>query len=330
MARTKNMLVVLVMLAALAGCAAQPFEVPVISTSGDLPALEGESGGGMTLADLLAIPPQTPLALYTQEGGIVATSAEAQVKARRGELTYQGQALLGIVQDPPSFYTTAAYSWALEQVEGGERALVILIDGLGYGVYSRALAEGIIPNLAQGEGEVALAVYRPVTNAGLAAIVTGQTPDKSGIHDRSNRQPQTPDILGILAGKGRRGILVEGAINILDLDGEVSLNSDMNGDGFSDDEIHASALARIREGYDYMLVHYHSLDDAGHDYGPWASEAQERLAVLDQDVGELLAAWPGPVLVVADHGMHATADGGSHGDFCHEDMLVPLITFPGR
>ena len=88
------MLVVLVLLAALAGCAAQPFEVPVISTSGDLPA-RGESGGSMTLADLLAIP-QTPLPCTRR--GIVATSARLRSRPG-GELTYQGQALLGIVQD---------------------------------------------------------------------------------------------------------------------------------------------------------------------------------------------------------------------------------------
>lgn len=330
MVRKRIIPVMLIMLVALAGCAAQPPEVPVISASANLPALKGEFRGSKALADLLAVPEDTALVLYTQEGGIVQASAAAQVKVRRGEVTWQGKALRGIVLDPPPLFNTQAYSWALDQVEKGERALVILIDGLGYGVFERALAQGMVPNLAQGEAAAALTVYRPVTNAGLSAVLTGQTPDKSGIHDRSNRQPQTPDILGTLADMGKRGILLEGAINILDLDGEVDLNSDMNGDGFSDDDIHAAALAHIGKGYDYMLVHYHSLDDAGHEFGPWAPETQGRLAVMDQYVGELLAAWPGPVLVVADHGMHETAEGGSHGDFCYEDMLVPLITFPGR
>lgn len=324
-----SMIILLTMLT-LAACAREATPVPVVSASANLYNLEGDFRGSKTLAELMSVPEDTALALYTQAGSIIQTNAAQEVKARSGTINFQGQALRGIFLDPPALLNTYAFHWSLDQIDDGQQAMVVLIDGLGYEVYMEALEKGLVPNLAQGEEVEALTVYRPVTNAGLAAILTGETPDKNGIHDRSYREPQVPDILQVLTDRGKTGVVIEGAINILDLGGEVVLSVDMNDDGYSDDEILAAALAKIDDGYDYMLVHFHSLDDAGHSYGPKAPETMDRLVVLDQYMRSLLDSWPGPVLVAPDHGMHETEDGGNHGDFRYEDLMVPLIFFPGR
>ena len=39
------------------------------------------------------------------------------------------------------------------------------------------------------------------------------------------------------------------------------------------------------------------------------------MSVVDAYVGELFAAWEGSRIVLADHGMHKTGDGGNHGEF---------------
>lgn len=326
----RKLLIVALLAALLSACAGgNPHPVPVITSAANLPDLEPEAfRGAKTLAELLGISEDTDLVLYTEDGAITPVTGSARMVVRGGRLLAEGgHPIRGIVLDPPELINTEAYSWAHGKVQAGNRALVIVIDGMGYEYYTWATEQGLAPNLARGQVREALTVFTPVTNAGMAAILTGVTPDKSGIHHRGHRQPQVTDILGSLKDLGMSGVVIEGDINILDLQGEVILNLDTNGDGTSDDEIQATALTQAGLDWDYMLVHYHSLDDAGHSFGPWSEEANGRMAILDQYVGALLSVWPGPVLVVADHGMHETNEGGRHGQFRYEDMFVPIIYF---
>lgn len=326
----RKLLIVALLAVFLSACAGgNPQPVPVITSAANLPNLEPDAfRGAKTLAELLGISEDTALVLYTEDGAITPAAGADRVAVRGGRLQAEGgHPIRGIVLEPPELINTEAFSWAHGQVQAGNRALVIVIDGMGYEYYTWAAEQGLAPNLVQGQVREALTVFTPVTNAGMAAILTGVTPDKSGIHHREHRQPQVMDILGALADLGKSGVVIEGDINILDLQGEVILNLDANGDETSDDEIQATALTQAALNWDYMLVHYHSLDDAGHSFGPWSEEANGRMVILDQYVGELLSVWPGPVLVVADHGMHETSEGGSHGQFRYEDMFVPIIYF---
>jgi predicted AlkP superfamily pyrophosphatase or phosphodiesterase len=82
---------------------------------------------------------------------------------------------------------------------------------------------------------------------------------------------------------------------------------------------------------DLFWVHFHGIDDAGHTYGPGAPEEAETLREVDAAVGELLDALPAQtlVLIFADHGMHAVAEGerqGNHGNLIVRDMLIPIWT----
>jgi len=50
----------------------------------------------------------------------------------------------------------------------------------------------------------------------------------------------------------------------------------------------------------------------------------------DDFIRALLSVWPGPVYIISDHGMHRQNDGGYHGAFRYEDMVVPFITVKGK
>ena len=45
--------------------------------------------------------------------------------------------------------------------------------------------------------------------------------------------------------------MIEGDTNILNLSTETMINLDGKGDGFKDDQIHASAMEEVYNGYDY-------------------------------------------------------------------------------
>jgi len=81
------------------------------------------------------------------------------------------------------------------------------------------------------------------------------------------------------------------------------------------------------KGFELMVVHFHSIDDMGHNFGDITGETMDEIKRLDMYVKELVSMWEGNVIITADHGMHSTEDGGSHGEFRYEDMIVPYIVF---
>jgi predicted AlkP superfamily pyrophosphatase or phosphodiesterase len=80
---------------------------------------------------------------------------------------------------------------------------------------------------------------------------------------------------------------------------------------------------------DLLLVHFHGIDDACHNFAPHSQEALTVINKTDELVRELCRMWPGKVIITADHGQHEVdEDGkkGNHGDFRASDLFIPLLT----
>lgn len=214
-----------------------------------------------------------------------------------------------------------------------ERAAIVVLDGLGYRQYEEALQAGRIPNLAAlGTPLVALTVYPPVTVVATASLLTGAPPAVHGVDRRGIRSTEAETLFDVVAQAGRRVVAVEGESLAFNLrNAELKLSGDRSGDGHTDDEVLANALAIVAEGLpDLLFVHWHGIDDAGHSYGPASDEFVARIEAVDAAVGELIAALPDDTLVVilADHGMHDVVEegrAGNHGHLIEEDMFVPIL-----
>lgn len=234
----------------------------------------------------------------------------------------------GLMVNPPSRSVMDNFYDASYYLEDGQKVLTLFIDGYSYDQYTYIKTHRPELFLASiSNVEQAITVFKPVTNAGFAAMVSGASPATNGVLDRSYRQVLVPTIFDLVRDLGHESILVEGNTNILQLSTEVLLNNDSNNDGYIDDEIFLSAQESIYEGYQYAMVHFHSVDDAGHDYGSLSEETIERLSVIDGYVETLAKAWDGKVIIVSDHGMHNSNDGGDHGEFRHEDLLIPYVIY---
>jgi hypothetical protein len=170
--------------------------------------------------------------------------------------------------------------------------------------------------------------FKPVTNVGFATMLTGVDPILHGVHDRSYRELSVPSIFDYCNEMGITNGLIEGDVQILSLNTETILNVDENNNGITDDEIHQTALNKIND-YEYLMVHYHSVDDFGHVYGAVVDETIGELKVIDGYVEELIAQWDGKVILLADHGMHSTEEAGDHGMFRIEDFVVPYVVLDG-
>ncbi|MBN1874382.1 MAG: alkaline phosphatase family protein [Anaerolineae bacterium] len=224
-------------------------------------------------------------------------------------------------------------------VAPASHVLLLFLDGFGYVRYQEALAVGLIPNLAAlGEPQVALTTYPPVTTASSASALTGAPPDIHGVTSRSIRKTDTETLCDVAVAAGKTFIAVEGnalAFNMRNAD--LTLSGDRDGNGSSDDNVLANALAVLNvQGMDDPLmpdilwVHFHGIDDAGHTYGPGAPEEEAKIREVDTAVGILLQALPSDtlVLIFADHGQHIVNEEtqlGNHNHLIERDMFIPIF-----
>ncbi|MDA3886236.1 MAG: alkaline phosphatase family protein [Candidatus Delongbacteria bacterium] len=235
----------------------------------------------------------------------------------------------GILIDPPKTSISNAYYDALHYIENGEKVMVIFLDGFSYIQYKYAIENNIAPYLNQlPAAQKATTYFKPVTNVGFATMITGKGPDDNGIHDRSCRKLNS-SIFTVLKEKGFSSKLVEANVSILDHGADEMLNIDKNGNGSIDDEVFYSAMKEIEKEYDYILVHFHEIDDMGHQFGPFGKETLEQIKTKDGYVKELVNNFDGRIIILADHGMHETEDGGTHCQTRCEDFIVPYITVAG-
>ncbi|HAA38382.1 MAG TPA: hypothetical protein DCE00_05870 [Firmicutes bacterium] len=236
----------------------------------------------------------------------------------------------GVIMNPPADSITNLYHDALHFLQQEEKVLLIYLDGFGFHQYKKAVAEGYAPFLASLPAAVkASSVYQPVTNAGFAAMITGTTPAENGVFSRKQMELKTPSIFAKAQELGKKAALIEGHIKILNTEVEPVLNLDTNGNGSNEDEIFAAAQQYIADGCDLLLVHSHSIDDAGHTYGDFHERTMAEIKLIDGYVERLVKAWDGRVIITADHGMHTTAEGGGHGEFRYEDLFVPYLVCEG-
>jgi hypothetical protein len=261
---------------------------------------------------------------YLSESGGIIEIAENQINyvSTSSDKTFRN--IEGVFIDPPNHSVMDSFYDVQHYLDQGMPVLIVFIDGFSYDEYENFIYHWPESFLASLEPfHRATTVFKPVTNAGYAAMVTGQPPSENGILDRSYREVKTETIFDYAEKKGLSHFVIEGNTSIITLNTELVLSNDVNDDGFSDDEIFDTGLEYVKEGYDLGLVHFHSVDDYGHLTGANSDEVMERVMTIDGYTRQLVENWEGKVIIVADHGMHSTSDGGSHGEFRSEDLIIP-------
>ncbi len=220
---------------------------------------------------------------------------------------------------------TNAYYHMIEYLGNDEKVMTVLLDGFSYNQFKMANNEDRIPFLSKYFIYPALSVFTPVTNSGLAAIITGQTPNVNGVHDRSLREMNVDSIFKYVIDNNKSSILLEGDIKILNTEIEPKLHIDLNKDGDIDDDIYESALIAAKGNYDLIFVHFHGIDDRGHNFGPYSDEVMDYIQTIDEYLQNLSEVWDGNIILVPDHGMYETTEGGGHGIVYQSDMVVPYF-----
>jgi len=250
-----------------------------------------------------------------------------QVQARITDLAPTAAAALGL----PAL--AQATGRPLE-APSARHVLVLLLDGLGYQHYVEARQQGLTPNLvALGEPLLGLTTYPPVTSVSMASLLTGAPPQVHGAWRRGIRQTEVQTLFDAASAAGLYVVVVEGESLPFNLrSAEIRLSGDRDGNGSTDDNVLANALAALDARMpDLLYVHFHGIDDAEHTYSPGAPEVSAVVRELDSAVGRIIEALPENtlVLILADHGQHlveADEEGrvGNHGSLIESDMFIPI------
>lgn len=237
--------------------------------------------------------------------------------------------IAGILADPPKLGITETYHDALYFLEKGDPILIIELDGWGYLMSRQAGEAGAQPFLSLQEQQKALAVYPTISQAGLASMVTGTTPSVHGVHTRNDREFVGEDIFAAAKAMGKTCAYIEGETSLIATSLAPKLSPDLGGEAGTDDEVASHALQAIAGRPDLLFVHFHGIDDVATEYGPYAQQTLDKIKEVDAYVRTLAEAWYGKVIITADHGLHETEDGGAHGSFTREDLLVPYCILDG-
>lgn len=213
-----------------------------------------------------------------------------------------------------------------------EHVLLLFLDGFGYLRFQEAEAAGLVPVLSDLDPPLlGMTTYPPITTVSTASLLTGAPPPIHGVETRGIRKTEQKTLLDAAAAAGLEAAAVEGEALSFQLRGaSFQLSGDRDGDGGTDDNVLSNALEVISGGMpDLLLVHFHGIDDLGHQYGPGAPEEQAKIREIDRAVGEILGALPPGTLVMifADHGMHQETGSdrvGNHRHLIERDMLIPM------
>lgn len=211
--------------------------------------------------------------------------------------------------------------------------LLIFLDAFGYVRYTEALEDDLIPYIATLDTPlVALTSYPPCTSVASASLLTGAPPTVNGADQRGIRKTEVETIFDVASAAGLRVVAVEGdALSFNLRNAEVTLSGDRDGNGGTDDNVLANTLAVLEDGMpDLFFVHFHGIDDQGHEHGPDAPAERTKISEVDAAVEQIIEAAPADTLVIifADHGMHLVDEQGrqgNHGHLIARDMFIPIF-----
>ncbi len=215
-----------------------------------------------------------------------------------------------------------------------DQVVLLFIDGLGFLDLQQSIQLELVPNMAAlAPAKMGLSTYPSITRVFTASLLTGLPPAQNGVTYKGRRQTQSKTILEIMQENNLTTILVEGNtlyFNNLN-DGDLRLTPDSDNDGYTDEETCRAGLSALAQNPDFLWVHLHGVDDAGHDSGRFTPQVQERITFSDNCVGQVWNMLPsGSLLVIiSDHGMHSAAGSeraGEHGTLMAEDRYNFLIT----
>jgi len=220
----------------------------------------------------------------------------------------------------------------LNRIEGeADYGVMILLDGLQYQKLTDLIENGSLPFFQrfQENIQMGLTVYPSISTSASAALLTSVPPQVNGVYGYGYRSTKSVTLFDMATEAGLSVKAVEGDSLAFNLrNAETMLSGDRDGDGFTDDNVFKNSLDVIDTKMpDLLYIHFHNIDDQGHNFGPESPEYETALIRVDGYLSEIYTKLPEETLIAifSDHGMHVTEEGGNHGTLTAEDLIIPIL-----
>jgi len=230
----------------------------------------------------------------------------------------------GIIYDGPKIDSTKIYKDLFDKLKNKEKIILIYIDGLSFRQYNEYIKDhkngffdrNYNPNPMR-------AMYPSITNANYATMITGVYPSIHGVYTHGDHIMQKESVFKYAKDNDISAKILEGDAHILNTEIGAKLHLDKNNNDTSDDEIYSTMRKELDN--DFLFVHFHYLDDLGHNLGPISEKGMNYLNILEKYIEDIEDVWNGYIYVVSDHGMHNIEGQTGHGWPISEDLWIPYV-----
>jgi len=220
--------------------------------------------------------------------------------------------VLALWTDPPEMDVRKLHFYLKEKVTE-EPVLLFLLDSVGWRFWQHASILAQAGFLSQFNLQPMRAAYPPKTKYSYWSVCTGENFSEENSENK---------IFSPFFEIDKKGLIIEGdKLLFQSLYQQISI-LDINNNGNIDEEIYQESRKHLQENNDFLLVHFHSVDDVGHKTGAYSNERIEQLKIVGEYIKDLSANWEGQVYVFSDHGMHTESGNGVHYLPSEEDMIA--------
>lgn len=215
--------------------------------------------------------------------------------------------ILAIWQDAPNISLYDIYNEMKKSVSTTP-TMGIFIDGLGYHVLENyALKRGL--KLSELGFSPTRSVFPSKTQYCYYALGSGQYYDK--------KHPGMIFTDSVFT----NGIIIEEAQTYHNSPLKIILNNDLNDNKLHDDEIFNVAKKELKNHYNFTFIHFHSIDDVSHQYGPYNEKTLEQIDIVFDYINKLSKKFKGNIILFSDHGQHYENSHGNHGSTQSDDII---------
>jgi len=250
--------------------------------------------------------------------------------------------ILGVA--PPPNTESGPIAPVLATLPRAERLALLVVDGFGSSVWQGVNDHVPILNRLRGVNHMEISSVVPSkTYICLSTMLTGVSPAShgvTGLQEMAQAVQSAGRLQTVFDGvreAGGRSLL---AVHRRDVEGvpvDHFAEHTVLAEKREDTEIYARVPSVLHmERPSFAFIHFLDIDETAHAFGPASPEVAQAASGTDSRLGVLLgdlASEGYAVILLADHGQHASAGDGSDGEgnlgvhdgSCEEDLRVPLV-----
>jgi hypothetical protein len=193
--------------------------------------------------------------------------------------------------------------------------LLILVDGLGYFMHSNASTHASEHWEENGRFFIKMAEGRLTTRNIEPLRIVFPPKTRNAMVALGSDSPRRELFTNI---QTEKGVIITDSI--VPYTSKFPIRQHRSGGGV-DERIFETAKKYVNDNYDFIFVHFHSIDDVAHEHGPYSKMTRDQINIVEDYIEQLMNLRPVNTIIFSDHGLSAVKNHGEHGKNRIEEMV---------